>query len=764
MPRQTSFAAGELSPFLYGRTDLELFAHGARKLRNFVVTRQGAAVSRPGFKWMGNAAASSVVLLPFLHSSGESYLLELSHLKVRIFNGRTGGLVQERATPFQTGDLGEVQWAQVGSVMVLTHFRREAQELEIGSVATINPVRYAPKGNVAGGAALEAAFPSIGGNPPAMPVLIAWQPTTLFVADAAHPPREWQYKVSTLLQHNVTGEIIESLPRDITHYVSGNVSTGTTIPTAPGSAIPLPADNQLVLFADAPIYIEPGLGTTVTPPSNWTPIENLYYRGRGSLFGFIGRCATNARFADFGVEPDYETPPLRGDSPFAAGEYPAAVAFFQQRRAFAGPSSRFVASAVDDWANHDEPIINWPGQPLAATLVNRRRERIVSLVALEHLLALTDTSVWAIGRNDVPLDFDTFSSVIRVVDEVGADPLMPLVVDSAALYSRAHGRGVRALQLGQSGSFDGADISWHAEHLFRGGEQTPAASWVSSRIVSWCYQREPWGTIWAVRSDGTLLSCTRTSSTTWAWAQHDTAGDKVLSVTCLPRLEQAGGFGGWDDVWIAVLRGGAVRLERMTPGDIRGQPLYASDERYIGNAIGAEQLSYPVDSYITATVTKATGTAIGGLSHLEGREVWLSCPGVDPSGPFTVVGGTITSPAGWGPTDATTFTAAVGLPYICELETLDVAPGDTRQKTVVSVGFEVDSAVGLEVGEDVDHLVPWRQRTVVDSYDFPSAASALVVVMVKGTWRRTGRAVLRQAKPLPVTVLGITRELDVGGK
>lgn len=764
MPRQTSFAAGELSPFLYGRTDLELFGHGARKLLNFVINRQGAAVSRPGTKWAWDAPSSYITLIPFLHASGESYVLELTHLKVRIFTARTLNIVQELATPFQSGDLGEVQWAQVGSVMVLTHFRRGAQELEIGSVATINPVRYAPKGDVAGGAALEAAFPSIGGNPPAMPVLIAWQPTTLFVADAAHPPREWQYKVSTLLQHNVTGEIIESLPRDITHYVSGNVSTGTTIPTAPGSAIALPADNQLVLFADAPIYIEPGLGTTVTPPSNWTPIENLYYRGRGSLFGFIGRCATNARFADFGAEPDYETPPLRGDSPFAAGEYPAAVAFFQQRRAFAGPSSRFVASAVDDWANYDEPIINWPGQPLAATLVNRRRERIVSLVALEHLLALTDTSVWAVGRNDVPLDFDTFAATTRVIDEVGADPLMPLIVDSSALYARAQGRGVRALEPGQNGSFVGDDISWHAEHLFRGGSQSPTATWVSSRIVSWCFQREPWGAVWAVRSDGTLLSCTRTGPSTWAWARHDTAGDKVLSVCCVPRNESAGGYGGWEDVFIAVQRGGTTRVERLTPGDIRGQPLYASDEDYNGNAIGAEQFSYPVDSYVTWLVTKSTGSAVAGLSHLEGREVWASCPGVDPAGPFTVVGGTITTPAGWGPTGATTFYAAVGLPYTCDLETLDVAPGDTRQKTVVSVGFEVDSAAGLEVGEDFEHLVPWRQRTVVDSYDFPSAASALVVVMVKGTWRRTGRAVLRQAKPLPVTVLGITRELDVGGK
>jgi len=760
--RQTSFAAGELSPLLHGRTDLELFAHGARGLLNFVVSRQGSAVSRPGTQLAWSSKLADVVLLPFLHASGESYVLEFGALYVRIYNARTLAFVQELVTPFQTGDLPELQWAQVGSALVLTHYLRPAQELTFTTTAAIYPVRFAPKGDVPGGAALEAAFPSIGGNPPSMPVLVAWQPTSLFVVDAAHPPREWRYKVSTLLRHNVTGEVIESLPRDITEYVLGDVSSGTT-PSGPGYSLPLPADNQLVLFDTAPIYIEPGLGAGVAAPSNWTPIENIYYRGRGSLFGYIGRCATNARFADFGADPVWTLPPLRGESPFASGEYPAAVAHFQQRRAFGGPAQRFVTSAVDDWENFDAPLVNWSGQPLEATLVARKRERLVALAALDHLLALTDTSVWCIGRDDVPLDFDTLPAVTRVVDEVGAHPLQPLVVESTLLFSPAQGRGVRSLQRGQAG-WEGADISWHAEHLFRGGAWTPAASWVSSRIVSWCYQRQPWGTVWAVRSDGALLTCTRTGPSTWAWARHDTGGDKVLSVTCVPRNEVAGGLGGWDDVFVAVQRSGVTRIERMTPGDLRGPPRYVTDEDYNGNVIGGEQLSYPVDSYITATVTKDTGTTVTGLGHLEGRDVWLSCPGIDPVGPLRVSGGQVTTPAGWGPTGAITFKAAVGLPYVCDLSLLDAAPGTTSQKTVVSVGFEVDTAVGIEVGEDFSHLVPWRQRTVADSYEYPSAASTLAVVMVKGSWKRAGRAVLRQAKPLPVTVLGVTRELDVGGK
>lgn len=754
--RQVSFAAGELSPFLYGRTDLELHAHGARKLLNFVINRQGAAVSRPGTRWAWNGKTNDIVLIPFLHSDGGGLVVELGHLYARVYDSRT--LLQlgaDQITPFQTQDLAEVQWAQVGSTLVLAHPRRPAQELTIDVIPSITPVRYAPLGDTAGAAPLEACFPSIGGNPPAMPVLVAWTPLSLFVVDAAHPPREWRYKVSTLVQHRLTGQVLETLPRDITHYVLGDIQSNS--PTAP--AIPLPADNQLILFDTAPIYIEPGMGTPVALPANWIPIENIYYRGRGSLFGYIGRCAVNGRFADFGAEPNYLNPPLRGDSPFRAGEYPSTVAYFQQRRAFGGPSSTWRASAVDQWTNFDEPVLNFSGQPLAATLVNRKREKVVAMVALEHLLVFTDTSVWCVGRNEVPLDFDTFPSVVRVVDEVGALPLQPLVVDGTALYARAQGHGVRSLQLGQSSSFDGADISWQSEHLFRNAKQASSA-FRSGRIISWCYQREPWGAVWAVRDDGVLLSCTRTGSGTWAWARHDLGGDEAISITSVPNNSA---LGTWDELFLAVRRGGVTRVERMTPGDVRGQPLYATNPRYNGNPIGSEQLSYPLDSYVVATITVATGVEVAGLGHLEGRDVWLSCPGIDPLGPLRVTAGQVTSPAAWGPTGAATFKAAVGLQYTCDLELLDAAPGRSNQKTIVSVGFECDSAQGVSVGEDFEHLTPWRQRAVSDSYEYPSAASAFVVVMAKGSWRRTGRAVLRQDKPLPVTVLGVTRELDQGG-
>lgn len=793
--RQTSFASGELSRSIQGRTDLELFRHGARKLLNFVVNRQGAAVSRPGSRWAWDAKDSTVVLVPFmLPGSSNARVLEFGNLYCRIYDAGTWALAAgELVTPFTTSDLRLLQWAQAGNVLTVTCNTREPQEITIDTAsATIFPVRYGPPGEDLGDPPLQAVMPSIGGNPPAMPVLGAWQPTSLFVIDAAHPPREWQYKVSTLVENNATGVVVETLPRDITEYSPGDASTGTiTGPTAP-----LPADNLLMLFSDAPIYIAPGYGALIPPSVKWKTVEYVYYRGRGRLFGLIGSTQSNAYFADFADEPDYLTPPLRGESPFDTGEYPATVAYFQQRRALAGTRARgntWWASAVGEFANYDEPVINWPGQPLEATLLGEKRETIVSMVQIDHLFVLTDSAVWCIGRKEVPLDYDTFPSVCRPVDKVGSLPIMPLVVDGTVLlYPRSEGRGLRALQPTQDG-VSGVDVSWHADHLFLGLNKT---------IVSWCYARDPWGVAWVVRDDGVLLSVTRSPDGNWAWAKHETenqqrspgdGGDYYLSVCSVPHEVDGQG----DVVFAAVVRGGVTRIERLVASAYDEVPRYASDPDFDTNIIGSPQISYPLDSYVLAEVNRATGATnftLSGktLAHLEGRYVWASCPGIEPLGPLLVTGGDVVIPPdSWGPelneagwvligspngtfaawvaagrpgNPYSTFTAAFGLAYTCDLGLLDAAPGTLNQKSVVKVGFEVDNAQGIEVGEDFDHLVPWQQRRVVDAYAYPSAASTLADVNVKGTWNLAGRAVLRQAKPLSVTVLGITRELAPGGK
>src|SRR5690606_26061791 len=100
---------------------------------------------------------------------------------------------------------------------------------------------------------------------------------------------------------------------------------------------------------------------------------------------------------------------------------------------------------------------------------------------------------------------------------------------------------------------------------------------------------------------------------------------------------------------------------------------------------------------------------------------------------------------------------AVGLPYVGELELLDAPVERLRVKTVSKVGWEVVGSRGLLTGEDFHHLTEWIQTTVATMYGLRSG-TGLVEVYIASSWNKYGRAVLRQPLPLPLTVLGVTRE------
>ena len=75
----TNFTAGELSPRLFGRTDLKKYVNGASKLENFLSETHGGITRRPGTKYITEAHAPNVAnvrLVEFQYSVSQSYVLE----------------------------------------------------------------------------------------------------------------------------------------------------------------------------------------------------------------------------------------------------------------------------------------------------------------------------------------------------------------------------------------------------------------------------------------------------------------------------------------------------------------------------------------------------------------------------------------------------------------------------------------------------------------------------------------------------------------
>ena len=91
MPRTTlaltSFVSGEFSPKMDGRTDFEKYSSGAKTLENFLVHPQGAATRRVGTQFIAEvkSSAAKTRLIPFEFSTTQTYMLEFSNLKMRVY-------------------------------------------------------------------------------------------------------------------------------------------------------------------------------------------------------------------------------------------------------------------------------------------------------------------------------------------------------------------------------------------------------------------------------------------------------------------------------------------------------------------------------------------------------------------------------------------------------------------------------------------------------------------------------------------------------
>ncbi len=96
---QNSLSAGELSPSLYGRTDLEKYHSGCTTSRNFFSNYRGGIASRAGLAYVGmckqqypNPPPRDI---PFQFSINQGYALEFGHLYMRI--KANGAYVTEQA-------------------------------------------------------------------------------------------------------------------------------------------------------------------------------------------------------------------------------------------------------------------------------------------------------------------------------------------------------------------------------------------------------------------------------------------------------------------------------------------------------------------------------------------------------------------------------------------------------------------------------------------------------------------------------------------
>ena len=395
----------------------------------------------------------------------------------------------------------------------------------------------------------------------------------------------------------------------------------------------------------------------------------------------------------------------------------------------------------------------------------------------------------------------------------GCSSLPPIQINQRTLYVQARQAIVRDLERDPFRGYQGNDLTILSTHLFDG-----------HTIVSWAFQSVPHSIVWAVRDDGVLLGLTTVAEQeVLAWHRHDTQG-LVESVCVVPE-------GTEDALYLVVNRNGIRMTERMAsrsftdiqnavsvdcslPFDGRnttsttltlsGGTTWAHDELLtisasapvtwsVGNAMVLTASDGTVIRFTIQTVStsqSATGFAdltvpsslqnvarttwgravlsVSGLDHLNGYAVSVTADGyvvANPNNPdyatITVSGGVATFPAPY-------IYGRVGLPFVCDLETLDIdtpsGPSLRDKKMLINkITLQVLAARGIFCGvqapsnDSTGGLFEMKLRTAA-TYGAPVVPiTGTVQESIENSWNSetNGRVFVRQVDPLPLTILAV---------
>lgn len=457
---------------------------------------------------------------------------------------------------------------------------------------------------------------------------------------------------------------------------------------------------------------------------------NVYKQSNG-LYGYIGQ--TDAlTFVDDNINADVSKTPPEGYTPFTgAGNYPGAVSYFEQRRCFAGttnaPQTLWMTRTGTE-SNLDFSLPTRDDDSINFRVAARENNTIRHLVPLQNLVLLTSSSEFRV--TSINTDAITPTSVsVKPQSYIGANNATPQMVNNNLLYCAARGGHMRELAYNwQANGYVTGDLSLRAPHLFDGLD-----------VVDMAFQKSPFPVLWAISSNGTMLGLTYVpEQQVGAWHWHDTSGtfESVCSVA----------EGSEDAVYVVVKR-----------------TINGSDTRFVERMstrlFGAQQNAFYVDC--GSTYNGAPTTTISGLTWLEGQTVSILADGaVHPQ--RVVTGGSITL-------DNEASVVSVGIPITADLQTLpfalqvDSAFGQGRFKNVNRVWLRTYRSSGIFVGPDADNLTEAKQRTTEPYGSPPALRSDEVQVVITPSWNDSGQVWVRQADPLPLTIVSMTAEVALGG-
>ena len=814
---QKSFAGGEISPSLYARTDIEKYVTALRTCRNNIVMRHGGSQNRPGFYYVSEVKDSTkaVRYIPFIFNATQTYVLEFGDQYMRVI--RNGANVEvsgvdawANATGYVAGDL--VSYSGVNYYCFLAHTSNQANDRPSDGTNYLD-YWYALTGDIYEIPTdfLEADLATINYDQSADVITLT------------HP----SYPTSELSRTGHTTWVLA----DVTFAPSQAAPTNLAVSGSAGTAdywVVTAINDESFEESLPPTAV--GADTVASSGSprtlSWTLASgaskyNVYKKTNG-VYGYIG-IAEGTSFVDNGITADpTDTPPTTRNPFSGADNYPSTSVYYQQRHTYANINDNTELVEMSKSGNYKNFTRSSPIQDddaVSFNIVANQVNQVKHMIALQELMILTSSGEWAIqgGTGGVITPGEVYP---KPISYYGCGDLRPITVGSSALFVQARSSIIRDLINDLVDGYSSDDLTIFATHLFEG-----------YTIVDWAYQQVPNSILWVVRSDGALLGFTYVRQhKMFAWHKHDTegsfenvvvvpeSGEDVLyavvnrtidgsTVRYNERMETRV----ISDIKDAIFMDSALTYDGRHTGSTtmtlsggtdwlytETLTLTASAGYFVVGDVGKEiHLTGSAGDIVRCRITAYTNTtvvsvtpnitvpatmqdtaittwgkavnSVSGLDHLEGEDVSVFGDGYVEASPNNAAYDTITVSSGAITLGEYYTVIHVGLPYISDLETLniDTPSGESlsdNNKLINRVYAYVNETRGLFAGsrppedDDDDPLEGLYEVKYNDEgeTDTPIAlVSDVVKINIQSKWNNNGRVFLRQVDPVPSSLLAV---------
>jgi len=466
---QNSFTAGEISPSLYGRIDVNKYGIGLKSCVNGIVMAEGGVYNRSGLELVCEVKDSSkkVRLIPFAFNINQTYIIEAGDSYFRyikdggqIVNGTT---VVETAHTVTQSQLFEMQYSQTADTMTICHQGHMPFELARNSETNWTVADIVIEPSIAA-------------------------PTGVTATHSGSLPTATQ----------IYGYLVTAIKADT--YEESKRSNAPNA-TAGTSSSWLVGEKVTIAW------------TAVTGAT-----EYKIYKSINGVFGYIGT-SIGTSFEDPNITPDMSNTAPIFKNPFdAVGNYPATTNYFQQRRVFANTINlpRTIESSQTGFYTNFSI-----GRPLLATdaittpIDEREQNAIRHLVSMTDLIAFTTGGEWKVNGSDGIFSATPPPQCLLQSSWGSADNIIPIVSGNMVLFVTSGQNVVRNLGYSYlSNSYDGKELTLFAKHIFKG-----------RKIIDWAYAKEPNRIVWCVLDDGTVAGLTyNQEQEVMGWHRHKTDG------------------------------------------------------------------------------------------------------------------------------------------------------------------------------------------------------------------------------------------------